>query len=308
MLESLLYFIVWPGFLFTAIIGLLVSWVDRKITARIQWRVGPPWWQNFADFVKLLGKETVVSQGSARLTFLLSPLAALTAVTLVSTLIWVMMIDPQKTFLGDLIVVLYLLTIPSLAVVIGGSASRNPLASMGASREMKLILAYELPFILAMIVPIIKAGTIRIGELLTFQADNGLVISSWSGAIAFVVALAAMQGKLTYVPFDIPEADTEIMTGPYIEYSGVPLAMFKLTRAMMLFVVPIFLIVIFWGGIILSGWHILWGILKYVALLVLIILVKNTNPRLRIDQAMKFFWGPVTGLALIAIILALLGL
>ena len=116
-----------------------------------------------------------------------------------------------------------------------------------------------------------------------------------------------MQAKLALVPFDAPEAETEIMEGTYIEYSGVPLAIYRLTRAMMLFVLPIFLVTLFMGGITFSGWHILWGILKYVLLLVIIVLIRNTAPRVRIDQAMKFFWGPMTALAVLGIIFASLG-
>ncbi|MBM3702549.1 MAG: NADH-quinone oxidoreductase subunit H [Actinobacteria bacterium] len=309
MLKAVFYFVVFPGFLFTAIIGLLSSWIDRKVTARVQWRVGPPWWQNFADFIKLLGKETIVPKGSSRTTFLLAPIFGLAAVTIVSTLLWLTLINPASTFIGDLIVVLYLLTIPSIAVIIGGFASKNPLASLGASREMKLILSYELPFLLICFVPVIQAGgTIRLGEILTYQINNGVIFSSLSGFLAFIVAVLCMQAKLTLVPFDIPEAEQEIMAGPYIEYSGPTLAVFKLTRQMMLFVVPMFLVVLFLGGITFSGWHILWGILKYVILLVIIVLIRNTNPRVRIDQAVKFFWGPVTLLAIVAVLLALLGI
>lgn len=308
MLKAIFYFLIFPGFLFTAVVGLLASWIDRKVTARVQWRVGPPWWQNFADFIKLLGKETIVPQGSSRATFLLAPIFGLAAVTIVSTLLWLTIINPASTFIGDLIVVLYLLTIPAIAVIIGGFASRNPLASLGASREMKLILSYELPFILVCLVPVIQAGgTIRLGEIINYQINNGMVLGSLSGPLAFIVAILCMQAKLTLVPFDIPEAEQEIMAGPYIEYSGPTLAVFKLTRQMMLFVVPMFLVVLFLGGIIFSGWHILWGILKYVILLVIIVLIRNTNPRVRIDQAVKFFWGPMTLLAIIAIVLALLG-
>ncbi len=308
MARTLFYFIVFPGFLFTALIALLVSWIDRKVTARVQWRVGPPILQPFYDFVKLLGKETIVPQAGSKFTFLLSPLFGLAAVTIVSTLLWLVMISPEKTFLGDLIVVIYLLIIPSISIIIGGFASGNPLASLGASREMKMVLAYELPFILAIFTPVIKAqGIIRLGDLLQYQWANSIFLNSWSGFIAFVVAIICMQAKLALVPFDIPEAETEIIAGPYIEYSGAPLALHKLTRWMMLFVVPIFLVVVFMGGIIFSGLHILWGILKYVLLLVLIILIRNTNPRLRIDQAIKFFWGPVTILAVIGVILAFLG-
>ena len=98
------------------------------------------------------------------------------------------------------------------------------------------------------------------------------------------------------------------MSGPYVEYSGAPLAVFKLTRAMMLFAVPVFLITVFWGGLHFSGWNLLWTILKYVALLVVIVLIRNTNPRLRIDQAIRFLWGPVTILAIVGMVLAAVGL
>ena len=190
----------------------------------------------------------------------------------------------------------------------GGFASGNPVASLGASREMKLILSYELPFVLAMLVPVIKSmSAIRIGELLKFQMVNGAFAMSFSGLIALIVAIISMQAKLGLVPFDIPEAETEIMGGPFIEYSGTPLAVFKLTKAMMLFTLPVFIVVMFMGGINTGFPSVIWGILKYVLLLVLIVLIRNTNPRLRIDHAIRFFWGPMTGLAVLAIILAFLG-
>ena len=304
---AIFYFLIFPGFIFTAVVGLLASWIDRKVTARVQWRKGPPILQPLYDIVKLMGKETIVPEGGSRLTFLLSPLFGLAAAIIVSTLLWRTIISPETTFLGDLIVILYLLTIPALAVIMGGFASRNPLASLGASREMKLILAYELPFVLVAFIPVIKAGTIRIGEILSYQVNNGIAVGSLSGMIGFLVAILCMQAKLTLVPFDMPEAETEIMAGTYIEYSGTPLAVYKLTRAMMLFVLPIFLVTLFMGGITFSGWHTLWGILKYVLLLVIIVLIRNTAPRVRIDQAVKFFWGPMTGLAVLGIILALFG-
>lgn len=302
-MTLLFYFFIFPGFLFTAIAGMLASWVDRKVTARIQWRVGPPWYQNFADFVKLLGKETIIPSG-ARWTFLFSPFLGLAAVTLVATLLGVAFLKPETGFLGDLIVVLYLLTIPALAVILGASASANPLASVGASREMKLVLGYELPFILSILVVVIKTGgQLNLGGILNHQAAYG---SFWvwpSGILAFLVAILCMQAKLGYVPFDMAEAEQEIIAGAYIEYSGLLLAIFKLTRQMLLIVLPVFLICLFWGHT-MNFW---WMILKYVVLLVAIILIKNTNPRMRIDQALKFFWGPMTILAIVALSLALLG-
>ncbi|MBL7069024.1 MAG: NADH-quinone oxidoreductase subunit H [Candidatus Omnitrophica bacterium] len=307
-MKVLFYFLILPGFLFTAAAGLLSSWIDRKVTARVQWRVGPPFLQPLIDIVKLLGKETILPSTANKITFLLSPVIGLVGITLVSTLLWIMDANPNASFIGDLIVVLYLLAIPSISVIMGGFSSGNPIASIGASREMKLLLSYELPFILAILVPVIKSGgLIKIGQLLNYQAHNGVFAGSASGAIALVVAIICMQAKLALVPFDMPEAETELIGGPIIEYSGTVLAMYKLTRAMMLFTLPVFLVIIFIGGIELAFPAAIWGILKIVGLLVIIILIRNTNPRLRIDQAVKLFWGPITGLAVLAVVLAFLG-
>jgi NADH-quinone oxidoreductase subunit H len=308
IIYPIIYFLVFPGFLFTSVVGLLASWVDRKVTARVQWRVGPPWYQPFVDLFKLLGKETIVPAGPRASLFLVAPLLGLVGVTLVSTIVWVVNLNRGGGFVGDLIVVLYLFTLPSLAVVIGGAASKNPLGVLGASREMKLILGYELPFIIAIFTVAIKIGSVLFQDLLSYQSLNGIMLRHPSGVIAFVVAIICAQAKMTLIPFDIPEAEQEVMAGPFIEYSGAPLAVLKLTRAMMLFTVPVFLITIFWGGLNFSGWHILWTILKYVALLVIIVVIRNTNPRLRIDQAMRFLWGHMTILAIVGMVLAVLGL
>ena len=303
-----IFYFLFFGFLLTAIIGLLASWIDRKVTAKVQYRVGPPLLQPLIDIVKLLGKETLIPAGSSKITFLMAPVIGLASVILVSTLLWINNIYPAKSFLGDLIVVLYLLVIPSISIIIGGFASRNPLASLGASREMKLILSYELPFILAILVAVIKSGfTFRLGEILTFQAQNGAFVRSWSGTLALIVAIICMQAKLALVPFDIPEAETEIAGGPLIEYSGSGLAIYRLMKNMLMFTVPFFLIIVFIGGLRFDGIHLLYGGLKYIGLVALMTVIRNTNPRVRIDQAVKFFWGPVTIIAIIAIILALLG-
>lgn len=301
------YFLVY-GFLLTAVIGLLASWIDRKVTARVQYRIGPPILQPLIDITKLLGKETCIPRGASKTTFLMAPVVGLTSVILVSSLLWVNNINSNNSFLGDLIVVLYLLTIPSISIMIGGFASRNPLASLGASREMKLILSYELPFVLAVLVPVIKSNfSLRLGEILGFQAQNGVIVGNLSGFLALVVALLCMQAKLALVPFDIPEAETEITSGPLIEYSGSGLAIYRLMKNMLLFVLPFFLIILFMGGLRFDGLHLLSGVLKYIGLIALITVIRNTNPRVRIDQAVRFFWGPMTTIAIIAVIFALLG-
>ncbi len=303
-MKNIFYYLIFPGFLFSAIIGLLAGWVDRKLSARLQWRVGPPWHQNFTDIIKLLGKEVIVPEG-AKLTFLFSPYLGLLSAIFASASLGRSVISPLDSFGQDLIVLFYVLAIPAIALIIGASASRNPLASVGASREMKMVLAYELPFILAMIVVIIKSkGAIQIGQILQNQMNFGSNIFSPSGALAFFVSIFYLQAKLGIGPFDAAEADQEIMCGTLIEYSGWPLAVFKLTKAIMLYVVPLFIIVLFLGRDLSP----LFLIAKYLMLLTITILFKNTNPRLRIDQALRFFWGPLTILGLVGLILAVKGL
>jgi len=305
VVMNLFYFIVFPGFIFTAAIGLLSTWVDRKVSARLQWRVGPPWYQPFADVAKLMGKETIVTAGSARITFLAAPLIGFAAIILVSTIVWIANIYPGSSFVGDLIVVIYLLYLPSIALIIGGSASRNPFGALGASREMKLMLAYEAAFLFAVFTVVVKnGGIISLGGILDYQASYGAMLSQGASCIiAFIVALLYMPAKLGIVPFDIAEAETELIAGPYTEYSGVPLAIFKLTKAMLLFTLPIFILTLF-AKTVWTPWAILW----YGLILGFIILVKNTNPRFRIDQALRLFWLPVLGLSLLGIILAAVGL
>jgi NADH-quinone oxidoreductase subunit H len=304
----IVYFLL-CGFLATAAIGLAASWIDRKVTARVQYRVGPPILQPLIDIIKLLGKETLIPAGASKILFLAAPLVGLASVMVVSTLFWLNNIDQGHTFLGDLIVAIYLLAIPSISIIMGGFASANPLASIGASREMKLILSYELPFVLAVFVPVIKSGfTIKLGEILAFQAENGAIAGSWSGALALIVAIFCMQAKLALVPFDIPEAETEIIGGPLVEYSGSGLAVYRLMKNMLLFTLPFFLIILFMGGLRIDGIHLLYGILKYVGVVALVTVIRNTNPRVRIDQAVRFFWGPMTVLAIAAVVLAFRGL
>ena len=301
-------YLILYGFILTAVLGLIASWIDRKVTARIQYRKGPPFFQPFIDIIKLLGKETLIPSGASKAMFVVAPVLGFGSVVIVSTLLWVNNSNLFNSFLGDIIVVIYLLAIPSISIMIGGFASGNPLARIGSSREMKLLLAYELPFVLAILVPIIKSGySLKLSEILSFQAQNGAFAEYASGILALVVCVLVMQAKLGLVPFDIAEAETEIMAGPIIEYSGTGLALFRLMKNMLLFTLPFFLIILFLGGLNFNGINILYSVIKYIVLLVIIVLIRNTNPRVRIDQAMRFFWGPVTGVAVIAVILAVIG-
>ncbi len=290
----------------TIAIGFLSKWIDRKVTARIQWRVGPPWYQPLADVIKLMGKETLLPESARGTGFLMMPLVGFAAAAVAATILWWATFNPGSGFVGDTIVVLYLLTIPALMTILGGSASGNPLAAVGAAREMKLALAYELPLLISVLAAVMaRSGDFRLGGLIETSPQG--VFSSLACVLGFLVAILCIQAKLGLVPFDIAEADCEIATGPFIEYSGVALAMILLTRTILFALLPIFLITIFWGGL---NFYSITGVLatigKYVLIIVLMVLIRNTNPRVRIDQAMKFFWFGMTPIALIALMLALI--
>ncbi|MGB9742425.1 MAG: respiratory chain complex I subunit 1 family protein [candidate division WOR-3 bacterium] len=306
------------GFIFTMvtvpIAGLVLTWVDRFVSARVQWRKGPPFYQPFADLLKLLLKQTVVPEGAVRSVFLFAPLVGLAGMILVGMMLFYsnfnVIVSQQSSFVGDIIVLLYLFALVPLAFIVGASASRNPVAAVGASREMTLYLGYELPFVLALLVPVVKvaqrwgvASGLRLGGIIAYQQQFGPVLYSISGVIAAIIILFVIQAKLGYVPFDIPEAEQEIMSGVIVEYSGAPLAAFRLTRAMMFVLLPLFLITILWGGI--RDW---WAVLKLLLIVVLVVLMKNTNPRLTVHQALKFFWFILTPLGIVGLILAFIGL
>jgi NADH-quinone oxidoreductase subunit H len=346
LFQLLFWVFIFPGFLFSVVLGLIVSWIVRKVSALVQWRVGPPFLQPFYDVIKLTGKETLVPQESQKTVFMTAPLIGLAGVLLLAIILWCTTIG-QTAFVGDIIVAIYLMTLPSLALIFGSSASASPHAAVGTGREMKLIMSYELPLVLAFIVVIIKTG----GQLSLAAIAHQVPVFSISGMLAFLVALLCIQAKLGFVPFDIAEAETELGSGVLMEYSGVLLAVWKIVQAIMLVVLPLFLVMVFLGGIsadFLSGLAapvgilpvgiivliafiitgllakfskyidilfllsliaacILAGLGKYVLIVVLIILIKNTNPRVRIDQAMKFFWVYCGVTLAAAIILALIG-
>lgn len=298
---------IFPGVLFTAVLGLMAGWLDRKVSARFQFRVGPPLFQNFNDFFKLLGKETILVKSGLPWLFIVAPLAGFAIMSLVATAVGTALFSGRSAG-ADLIVVMYLLMFYSVMVALGGASPGNVFSSLGAGREVKLLLADELPFILACLVPVVRSGyQLKLTAILAHQAEHGMFVASVSGALAFVVGLLAVQAKMALPPFHIPEAETEIVAGPFMEYGGPLLAFWKLNQFMMFVVFPFLLILLFWGGFPLAGLGALWGVLKYLLILVLMIIIKNTNPRLRTDTAIAFFWKILSPLALAAVVLAVLG-
>jgi NADH-quinone oxidoreductase subunit H len=298
-LNILFWIIVIPG---TVALGLFASWLVRKVSAKVQYRVGPPLLQPLYDVMKLMGKEILMPQEAQQSVFIAAPLVGLAGILVLSIMLWRISFA-HTAFLGDIIVAIYLMTLPSLALILGSSASASPHAAVGTAREMKLVMGYELSLVLAFIVVIIKTG----GQISLAAIAQHTPVLSISGMLAFLVALLCIQAKLGFVPFDIAEAETELGSGVLMEYSGALLAVWKLAQAVMLVGLPLFLVMVFLGGFGTTGLSLVLGIGKYILILVLLILIKNTNPRLRIDQAMRFFWVYCGITLAVAIILAFIG-
>ncbi len=165
---------VFPGIAFTAVLGLLAGWVDRKVSSRFQFRVGPPLFQNFNDFFKLLGKETILVKTGVPWLFVAAPLAGFAVLALAATVVGTALFF-GRTAGADLLVLMYLLMFYSVLVVLGGASPGNVFSSLGAGREVKILLADELAFILVVPRPVIKSGySLRLEDILAGQSERGL--------------------------------------------------------------------------------------------------------------------------------------
>ncbi|MFW6119447.1 MAG: complex I subunit 1 family protein [Petrotogales bacterium] len=298
------YTLVFPGGLFALAAGLLGWWVERKVSAKVQHRVGPPWNQNFYDVFKLLGKESIIPEQSASFLYIASPIIAFSAILALSVVVGVP-VFLGSIFAGDIILVIYMLAIISAAIFLGAGSSSNVFASIGAGRELKMLLADELVFVMILLVPVIKSEFVfKLNEIF----ESTPAIFSISGIIAYLLGLITIQAKLAIQPFDLPEAETELAGGVEIEYSGVLLAIWKLTKGVQFFVLPLLLSALFFG--IPSGLSLMryiWIAIFYVVTLVILIVLKNVNPRITIKRMLNFFWKVMAPLAFIAVVLALLG-
>ena len=294
--------IVFPGFLFLSVLGLAGQWVDRKLYARLQNRMGPPWFQPVADFFKLLGKEEVVPGEADKRIFRLAPIFALAAVIAAFLYIPLWGVKPLLSFQGDLVVVLYLLMIPTITFFLGGWYSRSVFATVGALRAITQLFAYEIPLLLALLGPAILSGTWSISEIAAY-----LNAHPWYWLINIVglgVSLITLLGKLERVPFDIPDAETEIVAGTFVEYSGRFLAFFRMAIDSEAIVSASLLAAVFLPfGLTVSP---ILGFVIYLAKVLLVLailaLLRTVFARLRIDQMINFCWRVVAPIAFLQVI------
>jgi len=302
ILPSLGYILIFPGFLFLALYGLYLQWVDRKLCAVMQNRMGPPWNQPMWDFLKLLAKEVIVPDAADSRMFRLLPFFSMAAVM---TAIVSIPVGAHSlySFQGDMVAVIYLLTIPTVTFFLAGWSSTSPYATAGAMRVMTQLFAYEVPLMLSLVGPAILAGSWNLTEIAAFFSANPVYILLQLPG--FLAAIIALQGKLERMPFDIPHAKNEIVGGQFTEYSGRLLAFFYLAIDMELVVGAALLNAVFLGGSLgLAGWAALpMFLVKTLAITFLLALLKVLMARIRIEQMVNFCWKYLAPVAMLQILI-----
>ena len=316
-LQYLGYVLIFPGFLFCFLAGMLLCGIDRKLVAKMQKRVGPPILQPFYDFFKLCGKETIIPASASKTTFLIAPLVGLAALVVIQLFIPVFSFSAFSG-MADVIVILYLLLIPAMSIILGGAASGSPYAGVGLSREMVTIISCELPLVLVLLAVAKTVGSamgtglcFSLSDIAAYQAMNGSLITRISMLPAAAAMLLVIPGETGNHPFDAAEAETEICEGLLAEYSGAPLGVFKLSHAIKMLTLTSLFVTLFLGGLgtgIVALDAIILFLLCVVLTAVSISFVHAITARLKIEQIFKFYWTLVSGLALISLVLAWYGL
>lgn len=305
MTSALIKILIFPGFLFLAVYGLIFEYLDRSIYARLQNRVGPPWYQPLADFLKLIGKETIIPANANAGMFRVLPSVSLAAVTAAFVYVPVFGKKASFAFEGDIIIVLYLMAVPTLSLFLAGWYSRGVYSTIGSVRALTQMFAYEVPLFMALLSPSLIASTWSITEMAEFYSQHVPYI--FLNIPAFFVALVAGQGKLERAPFDSPEAETEVVAGALIEYSGRLLAIFKMSRDCELVLVASLISAVFLP--FMTGNAVpdfLLYIVKTVAVLIFLVVMRSAMARLRTDQMVSFCWKYLTPVAIFQVILNLI--
>ena len=306
--KTILYLFVYPGLLFLFVYSTFCEWFDRKVYARLQNRMGPThtglWGilQPVADFFKLMSKEDIVPEKADRTLFALLPIFGLAIVATAGLLLPLWRSNEvaagMVSFPGDIIVVLYLLSLPTLVFFLAGWSSTNLFSTIGGTRVLTMLFGYEVPLFMAVLGPAILADSWRLAGIAAFYQEKPWLILP--NLLGFVIALIGIQAKLERTPFDIPHAETEIVGGTFTEYSGKKLAFFRLMIDIELVVSSGLVATVFLGGFPGGLWlGLLNFIIKTLFIIFLLSLIRALTSRIRVDQVVSFAWRYLAPLAVL---------
>ncbi|AIS51329.1 Ech-type complex subunit Ech1B [Thermoanaerobacter kivui] len=317
ILIKLLNVLIFPGFLYTAIVGLLFYGIHMKILAKIQRRIGPPISQPFKDFAKLMLKDTLEIEGATGWLFKLAPLIMIVAIVIAMMFVPVGM-SAVFTGPGAIIVLLYLISAAAVGIILGGSASSSPYSVVGASRELALMLSYDISLVVIFVTVALKAGMglgltadFSLMDIVKYQLEHGAFITNWVMIPAFLAFMMIIPANLGLPPFDVVEAETEIAGGPMAEYTGKRLGLFYLANAMKIVLLTSTIVAMFLpspttGNIFLNA--VCFTIKAWLIYFIGGTLVAAFTGRRRIDQAVRFYLTVPLGLSILSFALVLLGL
>ncbi|MFX1318182.1 MAG: NADH-quinone oxidoreductase subunit H [Promethearchaeota archaeon] len=308
--------LVFPGFTFIFLLAMFFAWVDRKLEARMQNRIGPNQagpggiLQPFADFIKLLIKEDVVPIETRSVLFKFVPIFAF---SLYVFTLFLLPIDGgnvvlNSSFQGDLILILSLVSIANLLLFLSGWASTNPYSAISAKRVLMQFLGYDLPLFVLALAPAFIAGSLSFSVIVASQSIPFAILIPW----VFVLFLFTMQAELEKDPFDIPHADTEIVGGYETEYGGRKLAFLKLAREVQRLVVAVIVVELFLGGPfgpvffgLAPFWYTLWFVIKVLIVVIISEYLSCIFARLRIDQMLTLSWKILVPLSILSLIITI---
>ena len=306
--------------------GMLMQGVDRILAARMQARIGPPLQQPWWDFLKLLSKNNVVPNNAIAWVFNGAPLVAFASAVTVLLYLPIAGFAPVLGAHGDLILVVYLLAVPALAMMAGGFASGSPYATIGAQREMVTMIAYELPLaatVIAFAWKLANAG-VALPFALTSINDNPIwemvgPIGAIGVALLFMAMLAVTPAKLGKAPMDTPESKAELADGLLVEYSGRNLAMYYLSLAVKMVIMGALTVLLFmpWNATDLIGGcdgtvpgavlNISFFIAKvFFVMFISVTLARTAMARFRITQVFELYWKYIGIMSLVGLILIML--
>ena len=295
--KTLFALTVFPGFSFVAVYGtIFMGWVERKFTAKIQLRTGPMnagkvegILQNIADFFKLAFKELVIPEGVDRATFLAVPVALM---AVAGALISLVPLSPT-TYIANpsvgAVLVFAILGFTPLIVLLAGWASNSKYPFLGGLRALHQLVAYEIPMILSLVGAVVLAGSLRLMDIVNAQASIWYIVPEFLAAVVFYIGALA---ELERIPFDLPEADSELVAGWQTEYTSMPFGVFQLANFSRMYIMAGLFTTFFLGG-----WlgpspvpPEVWFIAKTTVVMVMLMLPRSIMPRLRIDMLLRAGW------------------
>lgn len=314
-IVALLEILLFPGFLFLTALALFYEWVDRKFLAKLQSRYGPLYTgpsgllQPLADLVKLLSKEDVIPEAADKFMFSCAPIFLLSLPLVALFLIPISDLTAIISFEGDLIFLMFLFTLIAVTVFIAGWSSVSRFSTVGSVRAGFQMLGYEIPMCLVMVGPAITAKTLSISKIAGWQASNTAWFI-WLQPLGFAIFVVCLLAELEWIPFDIPEAETEIVAGWMTEFGGSKLALIRLGRDVELLLAASLITSLFLGGPN-SLWivpPVVFFLLKTTLAVILLTTLRALFARFRIDQMIAGAWKYLVPLAILQMTLIKLGL